>query len=42
MSHDIPYEEALRGWIAEATIPEVFQFLELVKEALAPRNLVLE
>lgn len=42
MSQTIPFEETLRVWIAEATIPQVIRVLEIIKEDLKRRNLLLE
>ena len=42
MSQRIPFEETLRLWIAEVPIPQVIRFLEIVKEELKRRNLLLE
>ena len=39
---DVPFEAALRLWLATASISQVVRLLEIVKEELKRHNLVLE
>jgi len=38
----VPFEDALRGWLATASLPQKIRLLELIKEDLRQHNLLLE
>jgi hypothetical protein len=42
MHQEVPFEEALRVWLAGASIPQKIRLLEIIKEELRRQNLILE